>query len=280
MAAALIVQRIRLNLRQAEPDFDDLRHDFHHWEYHRINQSSPLHKFFSPLPSGSMSIMADIISCLLSSTTADSKDQRSNMLCLCLSYIDMHIMKSPIYNRTLEALRHNLPLLLWKASFLCSISNREDEFHEWCKQFLGIFCPRFLVYPPLLRAARQSLRAMPRDYLCLDGIFAGHVQSFTRAVETMWARYQDHRHNATLSFACSNPQVRIDQIISFQNYRGINIAVYSSVRPLKIPKTIVSRVVRAACSRDIAIPCVRDATGKARMEYCVKICSNCRKVTI
>lgn len=217
LAAMLIPKRIRLALRQEEPCLDHLTNEFGLLDKHRNNPASPFHPYLSPLPKSFLRLARDVILWLLA--LPPKEVERSKLACVCFTLIIAVITESPDYSCALDVLSHEIPALLYKASFLCSLDLNRDIFHQETRLILNQFLPRFLTHRPLLDLARESARALTRPSKRKHSeTFTAHVKYFTDAVDLMWGRYRAHRRYPS-SFACSNTEVRFMNLVPSSRFK-------------------------------------------------------------
>lgn len=191
---------------QDSPCLDRLTNEFGFLDKHRNLPASPFHPYLSPLPKSFVKLARDVITWLLSLPPAEG--ERSKLACVCFTLIIAVITEEPDYACAFDVLQHEIPELLYKASFLCSNDHNQDIFHQESRLILNQFLPRFLTHRPLLDLARESARAIqrPAKNKKHSQTFASHVKYFTDAVDLLWGRYRKHRQYIS-SFACSNAEV-------------------------------------------------------------------------
>ncbi|KAF7964635.1 hypothetical protein HWV62_4645 [Athelia sp. TMB] len=209
-AAKLIPKRIRLTLQQESPHLDHLTNEFGVLDKHRNNKLSPFNPYLSPLPKSYLRLARDVILWLLE--LPPSEEERSKLACVCFTLIIAVITESPNYSCTLDVLSHEIPVLLYKASFLCSRGTNSEIFHQETRLILNQFLLRFLTHRPMLDLAREAARVLTRPPKRKHtALFTAHIKYFTDTVDLMWGRYRAHRQYVT-AFACSNHKVRSTQL--------------------------------------------------------------------
>ncbi|KAF7968153.1 hypothetical protein HWV62_31730 [Athelia sp. TMB] len=187
-AAKLIPKRIRLALRQESPHLDHLTNEFGVLDKHRNNKLSPFNPYLSPLPKSYLRLARDVILWLLE--LPPSEEERSKLACVCFTLIIAVITESPNYSCALDVLSHEIPALLYKASFLCSRGTNSEIFHQETRLILNQFLPRFLTHRPMLDLAREASRVLTRPPKRKHtALFTAHIKYFTDAVDLMWGRY-------------------------------------------------------------------------------------------
>lgn len=152
---------------------------------------------FRPLlPKGSISVVLGVMAHLTSRKSSyDHHEATVQILQICATYMEVCIMRDG-FARVLEVLRGRLIMYIFKSArtiwtMAIQMSGSDELGEEYYARLLKAITP-FLVYPPILRQARKSIKTI--DALGLQTLL---TPSSTHAFASAWAVFRDYTQNRT-----------------------------------------------------------------------------------